>query len=239
MPDPDIANDPENSEVEPDQPTELELLQTRLDEQTALNSQMAEKLGNPDVAAVLQAQEEGKSLHLRIGSEAPAELAPERPSLDLDTLEQSSRTEMVESIFSVIKFDAEARDKKLLGAIDEKFIGINASLKTQKKDKIKDEAQRLLKIYPDLLEDKDAIVKLAGEGMTLEQAYAHHRLATGKGMPVPVKEPEPATVLETPTGATLTRLKDEKPARPGAQGFSLDTAEAAIEAFKELGIPLK
>lgn len=186
----------------------------------ALKARLAALEGDPDVAAVLAAKQGKRALRIVVGEdqgngesrEEPA--APMPSSEELDDMTNSQLTTALMSRLGSVVEETLRKSGVLdqLGAVQE-------TLAASRKKDLAAEASALQAKYPDLTEHKDEIVKLAGQGLKLEEAYLVSRLRKGKGLPTPKAS------TERPTSVTLRRVPKEEPAKMGPRGFSEDLSE--------------
>lgn len=196
-------------------------LQAELGKQTELVNRLTALVADPDVAALLKAKEDGQGYRLVTGKEKPKEPdgpAPLPPALDLDAMRPSEVVNLLlERLPAVVGKVIDDKTKPLVERVD----AAEAERSAGRKAELARTVETLREKYPDFLEYREQIKRLAGSGqLTLEEAYVVSRMKAGKGMP------SAPTPTERPTGITVrTHTNDDKPARTGPRGFSQDLAD--------------
>lgn len=182
-----------------------------------LVARLSQSLTDPDVAELLRAKEEGRSVRLSVGAGDNAETAPAAlpPDVDLDAMTPSQLVkEMMKMLPEVIAEGV----RPVVATVD----GLAEERQTERKAAVASEANALVEKYPDFLEYRDSIKQLVtNNGLKLEEAYVMARMRDGKGYPV-AKRPASA---ERPSGMEVTfrsgaKSSRQKTARSGSRGFS-------------------
>ena len=180
-----------------------------------LLAKLSRSLTDPDVAEVLRAKDEGRSIRLSVGAgENVPDAAPVLPTdIDLDAMTPSQLVkEMMKMLPGVIAEGV----KPVVATVD----GLAEERQAERKATVTAEANALVEKYPDFLEYRDQIKQLVtNNGLKLEEAYVMSRMRDGKGYPV-AKRP----TAERPSGMEVTFRSGSDSRRPktvrsGSRGF--------------------
>ena len=196
---------------------EYEAVAARAAKSDDLVARLSRTLTDPDVAELLRAKEEGRSVRLSVGVGADA--PPTAPSMPTDVdLDAMSPSQLVKELMKMLPSVVTEGVKPLAETVD----GLAEERLSERKATVAAEANALAEKYPDFLEYRDAIKQLVtNNGLKLEEAYVMARMRDGKGYPV-AKRPASA---ERPSGMEVTfrggdSARRPKTARSGSRGFS-------------------
>ena len=184
--------------------------------------QLSALVGDPDVAAVLDAKNKGAGLVLRLGEqegEDDESAAPKLPdALEIDAMSPSQTVAMILKQLPALLTHAV---REPTSELSERLGALETERTTERKTKLKGDVEKLITRYPDFMTHKDTIEKLCSEsGLTLNEAYIVARQRSGKGFPEAA-----GAGSERPTAITVRTPKKVAPARLGARGFKIDLRE--------------
>jgi len=215
----ELVTDDDGADETPAAPTreEYEAVAARAAKADELLAKLSQNLTDPDVAELLRAKEEGRSVRLSVG--AGADEQPAAPTLPTDTdLDAMTPSQLVKELMKMLPGVISEGVKPLASTVD----GLAEERLNERKASVTAEANALAEKYPDFLEYRDSIKQLVtNNGLKLEEAYVMARMRDGKGYPV-AKRP----AAERPSGMEVTfrggadGARRPKTARSGSRGFS-------------------
>lgn len=210
----DETRDDENTEQAPEIKAALERAVTA--ERRAQD--LAALVGDPDVAALLKAKEDGQSITLRLGGERESEEEADMPELPADVdLDAMTPARLVRTLMTQLPAMVRSAVGESTAPVLEQLGGLQAERSQERQTKLAGEVKALVERYPDFPEYRDQIKKLCTENkLSLQDAYFVARLRSGRGAPTAV------TSTERPSTITIRRPKKESPARHGSRGFADD-----------------
>jgi hypothetical protein len=201
-------------------------LQAQLDAQTTLAQRLMTQLNDPDVAAVVQAKAEKKSLRIAVGDVAVADPNAPEPLPSAADIDEMTPSQLMALVAKQIR-------SSVAEAVTGEVAPLRAAESERRKEKLTAEATELVERYPDFVDYGEAIKDLAGKGLTLEQAYISARIGAGKGLPTPVVKEAPVS-SERPTSVEVRKEIRDAPGRLGVRGFRQDLAEVANDVVDKV-----
>ena len=226
------VDDNENTNVSPEKQAlvekekELLTLSEKVKELEKDKNSFQALVANPDVRALLDAQDKGEVVKIIIGDTEDDGSSSE---LSIEEIENMSNQELM-------AFTMKETVKQVRSALSEELSSVRTDLSTLKMDKDKEtaaqterELRNVIKKYPDFGSFRDDIVDLRKQNPSLgvEELYVLARMKKGKGFPDPL-----SVEAERPTSSTPSKKKDRKePLPPGGKGFAkiLDEATSSGE----------
>ena len=201
-------------------------LQARLGEFLEKDEKSAELLAqltsNPEIRAILDAQEKGEKVSVVIGEGKKPSDGPDE--LTIDQLNDMENADLVKHLLTKIPEAMSEKVSVLIEPLKESLTGLQRRIGQDDELALAREIEAAQKKFPDWDKYKTEIVEISAENPSLppEELYYLARIRKGDGLPV-------KTDSERPTLGGITRPERptrKEPLSPGVKGFEQSLDEA-------------